>query len=169
MQVAVVVPVFNRLVTDIVGGAMDHARFHSTAGQPNRTNHVGYGRDPVVFCDQGLLPNSLDTPPPGFPRAFPLLQIANQTGNRLVDRPAQRRVRFDIAVSIPGPVTTAGMANLNVAYPLSASRRAARVVGQNHRSLWRQSRSEIRAPVAVHSKSRPSRGALTSCVGAASS
>src|SRR5690242_6514045 len=42
-----------------------------------------------------------------------LLEIANQTGNRLVGSPTQRALGADIVMGVPGAVAAAGVADLN--------------------------------------------------------
>ena len=44
-----------------------------------------------------------------------LLEVADQAGDRLVGGPAQRTVRADVAVGVPGAVAAAGVANLDEA------------------------------------------------------
>ena len=114
MQIAVVVRVFDGLVAYVVGGSVDHAPFDAATGKPG-----GVATRVVVAPGRVLGPGAAaELAGPHDERLVEhaaLLQVADQAGDRLVGRPAERRMALHVAVRVPGSVAAAGVADLDEA------------------------------------------------------
>ena len=112
LQVADVVRAVNGFVTDIVGGAFDHATLHAATGEQRRKSLA------VVIPPRCILR-------PWRPAEFageddecvveqaPLFQIGDQAGDGFVDCAAKGTVRCHVAVGVPGSIPAAGVTDLD--------------------------------------------------------
>src|SRR5947209_11243628 len=112
VQVAVVVGVLDRLVTDVVGGTVDDPPLDPPAGHPG-----GVAPGVVVAPGRVLRPGApAELAGPDYQRFVEqsaLLEVADQASDRPVGGPAERPVRLDVAVRVPAAVAAPGVADLD--------------------------------------------------------